>query len=110
MNLTKLIEATGRRVRLGKRSAAKLTNAEVKEVLETAIEILKEALIQEGRVEIQHFAVIEIKRKQVKPSSNRVSTPRDDPAVYAERTYWRFHPSTSLKSQQKSISILKSKI
>lgn len=66
MNLSKIIEETGKRVRAGKLPADKLTNAEIKEVLETAIEIMKEALMDEQRIEIQGFAVIEVKRSKVK--------------------------------------------
>jgi nucleoid DNA-binding protein len=68
MNLTQIIAETGRRVRLGKLPADKLTNAEVKAVLETAIAVMSEGLQSDGRIEIQGFAVIERKVTAVKPT------------------------------------------
>ena len=82
MNLTQIIRETGRRVRRGKLPQQKLTNEEVKAVLEAAIEVMREGLQTEGRVEIQDFAVIE-----------RVTTPAQ-PVKFngrltrGERTRW----------------------
>ena len=69
MNLTKIIEATGRRVRAGKMPAEKLTNADIKEILDAAITVMKQALLEEGRIEIQDFLVLEVRSsKLVQPS------------------------------------------
>jgi hypothetical protein len=48
-------------------SVEKLTNPDIKEILETAVEVMKQALLEEGHNEIQNVAVIEVKRTQVKP-------------------------------------------
>jgi nucleoid DNA-binding protein len=93
MNLTKIIEETGRRIRAGKMPAEKLTNADVKEVLEAAIEVMKQALIEEERIEIQDFAVIEVKRTAVKPTKLNGKVTR------GERKRWVIKPSqNSIKS------------
>jgi nucleoid DNA-binding protein len=67
MNLTQLITRTGQKLREGKPPSERLTNAEVKAVLETAIGIMREALHEEGRLEIQGFLVIERTETPVKP-------------------------------------------
>ena len=67
MNLTQIIAKTGRQVRRGKMPADKLSNAQVKTVLETAIEVMKTGLLEEGRIEIQDFAVIERVTTTAKP-------------------------------------------
>ncbi len=90
MNLTKIIEETGRRIRAGKMPSEKLTNAEVKEVLEAAIEVMKQALIEEERIEIQGFAVIEIKRSEVK------QTVLNGKQTSGKRRRWVIKPSKSL--------------
>jgi len=67
MNLTQLIARTGQKLREGKPPSERLTNAEVKAVLEAAVEIMREALHDEGRLEIQGFLVIERTETPVKP-------------------------------------------
>jgi len=67
MNLTQLIARTGQKLREGKPPSERLTNAEVKAVLEMAIGIMREALHDEGRLEIQGFLVIERTETTVKP-------------------------------------------
>lgn len=47
MNLTQIIEETGKRIRIGKSHADKLTNAEIKEVIEIALNVVEQGL-QEG--------------------------------------------------------------
>jgi nucleoid DNA-binding protein len=91
MNLSKIVEETGKRVRAGKVRAEQLTNADVKEVLETAVEVIKEALLTGGRVEIQSFAVLEVTRTAVKPITLNGKTTR------GERTRWVIRPSKRLK-------------
>jgi len=59
LNLTQMIAETGRRVRRGKFPQQKLTNEQVKQVLEVAMEVMREGLHDEGRVEAQGFLVIE---------------------------------------------------
>ena len=66
MNLTQIIEQTGKRLRMGKPPTERLTNAQVKEVLEAALDIMKQALKDEGRIEIQGFLVIERTETPVK--------------------------------------------
>jgi nucleoid DNA-binding protein len=90
MNLTKIIEETGRRIRAGKMPAEKLTNADVKEVLEAAIAVMKQALIEEERIEIQGFAVIEMKRTPVKP------TVLNGKITKGERVRWIFRASREM--------------
>ena len=68
MNLTQMIAETGRRVRRGKFPQQKLTNEQVKQVLEVAMEVMREGLHDEGRVEVQGFLVIERVTTPVKPS------------------------------------------
>jgi nucleoid DNA-binding protein len=91
MNLTQIIEATGKRIRHGKLPADRLTNAEVKTVLETAIEVLKEGLLKEGRVEIQGFAVLEVRMEILR--TNETTTTRHR---------WRLRPARTLKNQLQS--------
>jgi nucleoid DNA-binding protein len=93
MNLTKIIEETGRRIRAGKMPAEKLTNADVKEILEMAVEVMKQTLLEEGRIEIQNFAVIEVKRTKVKPSQINGYTRKE------ERVRWLIRVSQQLKSR-----------
>jgi nucleoid DNA-binding protein len=99
MNLTRIIEETGKRVRLGKIPADRLTNAEVKTVLETAIEVLREGLIQEGRVEIQDFAVLELRTQTIRPSGvlQPVGQGRQ-PLLTTTRQRWLFRPSRPLRA------------
>lgn len=68
MNLTQIIAETGRRIRRGKLRREQLTNEQVKLVLESAVEVMREGLAREGRVEIQGFLVIERKVTLVKPT------------------------------------------
>jgi len=68
MNLTQLIARTGQKLGEGKPPSEYLTNAEVKAVLETTIGIMREAVHEEGRLEIQGFLVIERTETLVKPS------------------------------------------
>jgi nucleoid DNA-binding protein len=91
MNLTKIIEETGRRIRAGKMPADKLTNADVKEILEMAVEVMKQALLNEGRIEIQGFVVIEVRRTPVKPSQLNGTMRK------GERVSWVIRPSQRLK-------------
>jgi nucleoid DNA-binding protein len=91
MNLTHIIEATGKRVRRGKLPANRLTNAEIKEVLETAIEVLKEGLIREGRVEIQGFAVLEVRTVTIQTGE-----------LFTKRQRWVFRPSRQLREQTRT--------
>jgi len=98
MNLTQIIEETGKRLRLGKRHADKLTNVEIKEVLDIALAVLQEGRVQEGRVEIQDFAVLEVRETQVKmggqltPFGSKISV-----RVMNVRRRWLFRPSQRLK-------------
>jgi nucleoid DNA-binding protein len=92
MNLTKIIEETGRRIRAGKMPAEKLTNADVKEVLETAVEVMKQALLDEGRIEIQGFFVIEIKQSSVKPTTLRGKVTK------SKRIRWIIKPSKFIQT------------
>jgi nucleoid DNA-binding protein len=99
MNLTQIIEATGKRVRLGKLPADRLTNAEVKEVLETALEVLKAGLIVEGRVELQDFAVLEVRTVTIQPGG--VLQPAGQgrqPLATTTRQRWLFRPSRALRA------------
>lgn len=59
MNLTQVVSETGRRVRRGRLPADRLSNAQVKQVLETAFAVMGEALQTEGRVEVQGRFVVE---------------------------------------------------
>ena len=92
MNLTQIIAETGRRVRRGKSPKKKLTNEQVKEVLEAAVEIMREGLHDEGRVEIQGFAVIERVTTKVKPVRLNGKLTR------GERTRWVIRMSTPSKN------------
>lgn len=92
MNLTKIIEETGRRIRAGKMPTEKLTNADVKEVLEAAVEVMKQGLLEEGRIEIQNFAVIEVKCTTVKPTKLNGKLTR------GERKRWVIRLSDNLES------------
>src|SRR5262245_8285956 len=91
MNLTRLIEETGKRIRPGKPAGDGLTNAEIKEVLEIAIEVLKGTLIEEGRVEIQHFAVIEVRRIPVRSGTVQPA------GRGAQRVIWLIRPAQALR-------------
>jgi nucleoid DNA-binding protein len=71
MNLTQIVRETGRRVRRGKMRREQLTNEQVKLVLENAVEVMREGLATEGRLEIQGFLVIERKVTPVKPTRFR---------------------------------------
>jgi nucleoid DNA-binding protein len=96
MNLTDIIVETGRRVRRGKMPADKLSNAEVKAVLEAALAVMSEALLTEGRIEIQGFAVIERKITAVKASVFRGKVRK------TERVRWIFRPSRVLQTDDKT--------
>lgn len=99
MNLTEIIEATGQRVRLGKIPAERLTNAEVKAVLETALLVLQEGLLTEGRVEIQDFAVLELRTQTIRPAG--VLKPigqGTQPVLTATRQRWLLRPSRQLRA------------
>ena len=91
MNLTHLIEETGKRIRLGKPPSDRLTNTEIKEVLETTIEVLKEALIEEGRVEIQLFCVIEVRCTMLQ------STIPLSSSTVVQRVNWIIRPTQALR-------------
>jgi nucleoid DNA-binding protein len=102
MNLTRIIEETGRRIRAGKMPADKLTNADVKEVLETAVEVMKQALFEDERIEIQGFVVIELKRTSVKPSALNGKMRKE------ERLRWVIKPSkTMMQNITKSPKLLR---
>jgi len=98
MNLTQIIEETGKRLRLGKRHADKLTNVEIKEVLDIALAVLQEGLVQEGRVEIQDFAVLEVVTTRVKTGGHLTSfgSPTSIHSAGIRRR-WVFRPSQLLK-------------
>ena len=98
MNLTQIIEETGKRIRLGKRQADKLTNVEIKEVLEAALRVVQDGLQQEGRIEIQNFGVLEIIDTAVKSSGPLTSFGSLTP-VYASnhRRRWVFRPARRLR-------------
>jgi nucleoid DNA-binding protein len=68
MNFTQLTQETGKRLRAGKMPKHKLTNLQVREVLEVAIQIMKETLDKAERIEIERFAVIEVHIITIKPS------------------------------------------
>ena len=101
MNLTRIIEETGRRIRAGKMPAEKLTNADVKEVLEAAVEVMKQALLQEGRIEIQGFAVIEVRQTEVKSVKHLVKFDGQQVQLPKWRINWIFRPSKILRSNLK---------
>ena len=98
MNLTQIIEETGKRIRLGKRHADKLTNVEIKEVLDIALAVLQEGLVEEGRVEIQDFAVLEIVVKPVK-IGGQLAPFGGSTTVRAVgmRRRWLFRPAQALR-------------
>jgi nucleoid DNA-binding protein len=101
MNLTRIIEETGRRIRAGKMPAEKMTNADVKEILETAIEVMKEALLDEGHIEIQNFAVIEARQIPVK------SVWLNGQITKKYRVNWAFRPTRRIRDTK--LKILSSK-
>lgn len=103
MNLTQIIEETGKRIRLGKRQADKLTNVEIKHVLDTALGILQEGLVREGRVEIQDFAVLEIVVTPVKTGGqlSPFGSATTDRAVGIRRR-WLFRPAKALRQAASS--------
>jgi nucleoid DNA-binding protein len=90
MNLTRIIEETGRHIRAGKMPAEKITNADVKQVLETAVDVMKQALFEDERIEIQGFVVIELKRTAVKPSALNGKMRKE------ERLRWVIKPSKTM--------------
>jgi len=99
MNLTQIIEETGKRIRLGKRHTDKLTNVEIKEVLDIALAVLQEGLAREGRVEIQDFAVIEVVTTPVKTSGHLKSFGGSEPIrVASVRRRWLFRPARRLRA------------
>ena len=101
MNLTQIIEETGKRIRLGKRHADKLTNVEIKEVLETALAVLQEGLVREGRVEIQDFAVLEVVVTSVKTGGQLAPFGGTTPVRAGERRRWLFRPAQALREAAK---------
>ena len=102
MNLTQIIEETGKRIRLGKRNADKLTNVEIKEILDIVLAVLQEGLVRDGRVEIQDFAVLEVVVTPVKPGGQLASFGGISPARMAGvRQRWLFRPSQKLRDASK---------
>lgn len=97
MNLTQIVEETGKRIRLGKRHADKLTNVEIKEVLDVAIQVLQEGLLREGRVEIQDFAVLEVVTTPVKAGGQLQSLSGKPHANSTVRRRWLFRPARGLR-------------
>jgi len=103
MNLTQIIEETGKRIRLGKRHADKLTNVEIKEVLDIALVVLQEGLVREGRVEIQDFAVIEVVVTPVKTGGHLTSFGSPTSMHMAGlRRRWIFRPARRLRAAMRS--------
>jgi nucleoid DNA-binding protein len=99
MNLTEIIAATGQRIRFGKLPAERLTNAEVKAVLETALEVLQEGLLTEGRVEIQDFAVLELRTQSIQPGGVLQSVGQGaHPLLTTTRQRWLLRPSRQLRA------------
>lgn len=101
MNLTQIIAETGKRVRLGKTRDDQLTNAQIKQVLDTAVEIMKEGLIDEGRIEVQDFAVFEVIRSQVENPNTLTTFDGDAVKMPAERVRWVFKPSKAFRLRVK---------
>lgn len=103
MNLTQIIEETGKRIRLGKRQADKLTNVEIKQVLDIALDVLQEGLLQEGRVEIQDFAVLEIVTTPVKTGGQLTPFGGTTPVrAVGMRRRWLFRPAQVLRKAANS--------
>jgi nucleoid DNA-binding protein len=104
MNLTQIIEETGKRVRLGKRHTEKMSNVQIKEVLDVALAVLQEGLVREGRIEIQGFAVIEVVMVsvkaggQLKPFGGATS----QKVRSAIRRRWLFRPAQALRRAARS--------
>jgi nucleoid DNA-binding protein len=104
MNFDAWIRRTGKRIRRGKIRQAQLTNAQIREVLEGALVELEEALVNEGRVEIQHFAVLEIQRTEVRSTRLRTTTPEGllrYVRTPSTRTRFVFKPSKRLRKRVK---------
>jgi nucleoid DNA-binding protein len=101
MNFSRIIEITGQRLRLGKVYSERLSNAQIKEVLEMAIQVMEEALIEEGRIEIQGFAVIEVIRTDVKQSKQFTQFDGKTIQLPQQRIRWLFRPNKILRSKVK---------
>jgi nucleoid DNA-binding protein len=101
MNLTQIIEETGKRIRLGKRQTDKLTNVEIKEVLDTALVVLQDGLVREGRIEIQGFAVLEVITSLVKAKGELKSVTGQAHLNPRLRRRWIFRPSQRLRDALK---------
>ena len=99
MNLTQIIAETGKRVRLGKTRDDQLTNAQIKQVLDTAVEIMKEGLIDEERIEIQDFAVLEVVRSPVKNPNTLTTFDGDVLKMPSERVRWVMRPGKKLRQK-----------
>ncbi|GEM_PF-2386035 len=98
MNLTQIIEETGKRIRLGKRHAEKLTNAEIKEVLEIALKVATQGFQQDRRIEIQDFGVLEIIEREVKVGGRLTPFGSQEPIQGAKRRRrWVFRPARRLR-------------
>lgn len=112
MNLSRIIEITGQRLRIGKVYRERLSNAQVKQVLEMAVQVMEEGLIEEGRIEIQGFAVFEVKQITVKNPRNLFPKMNSDKNTRLQnsqtaiaRTRWLFKPSQKLRDAVKRIEI-----
>jgi nucleoid DNA-binding protein len=108
MNLSRIIEITGQRLRIGKVYSERLSNAQIKEVLEMAVQVIEEALINEGRIEIQGFAVIEVIQITTKNPRNLFPKANSDKNTSLQnsqtriaRTRWLFKPSQKLRAALK---------
>lgn len=98
MNLTQIIEETGKRIRLGKRHAEKLTNAEIKEVLEIALSVVGQGLQQDRRIEIQDFGVLEITETEVRTGGRLTPFGKNESIqVSNHRSRWVFRPARRLR-------------
>lgn len=108
MNLSRIIEITGQRLRIGKVYSERLSNAQIKEVLEMVVQVMEEALMEEGRIEIQGFAVLEVKQFTVKNPRNLFPKMNSDKNTSLQnsqttiaRTRWLFKPSQKLRDELK---------
>jgi nucleoid DNA-binding protein len=100
MNLTRIIEETGKRVRLGKIPADRLIHAQIKEVLETALTVIQTALLTEGRVEMQDFAVLELRNQVIQPGGVLQPVGQGThPLLTTTRQRWLFRPSRKLRER-----------
>jgi nucleoid DNA-binding protein len=98
MNLTQIIEETGKRIRLGKRHTEKLTNSEIKEVLEIALNVVEKGFQQDKRIEIQDFGVLEISEREVKVGGRLTPFGSKEPIQGANhRRRWVFRPARRLR-------------